>query len=37
VSNGTAVDARGIATVQNGNDTAKQTFRLNADNIEVRP
>ena len=26
-----------VATIQIGNDTAKQTFRLNADNIEVRP
>jgi hypothetical protein len=26
-----------IATIQIGNETAKQTFRLNADNIEVRP
>ena len=26
-----------IATMQIGNDTAKQTFRLDADDIEVRP
>ena len=26
-----------IATIQIGNDTAKQTFRLDADDIEVRP